>query len=351
MPLTADTQEPLLLTGDVGSTDYSFRQLRQLAQAVDGKGAMSPTDLLVTAPGGMTVSVAAGYAWVPGTAFAGPEGQHKYGVPLTGAVALGNVPAPAGGTRRDSVVLRVFDVGDDAANAGGLNRGRVEYRVNPIVSLTPEALPANAILLAYVDVTNGAAAITSGMITDRRWIVSSPVPLVAALPLNPYDGQIIDLQTAGMATDGIVWRFRYRATSASAYKWEAVTPGDWAKQVNTTEETASNVYTNLTTLGPDITLPVAGEFIIEEYVSMWSFVASITSLTSVAIGATEALDLDAIESSPNPGGVIPAINVSRKILKTIASAGQLVRMRYKSTVSTTSNFRHRTLTIKPVRVG
>lgn len=258
MPLTADAGEALLHTGTPGVTDMTFRQLRQLAQGVIGKGCMSPADLLVSAPGGMQVQVAAGYAWVPGTVITGPDGQHMYGVPLTAAKTLGNVPAPVGGTRRDSVVLRVYDEGD--APGAGLNVTRVEYRVNPVVSLTAEALPANAILLAYVDVTNGAAAITAGMITDRRWLAGRP--LVTTLPLNPYDGQEVTLQTADMATYGAAWRLRYSAASASAYKWEFIGGPPIEAEVDTNESTTSGAYVNLATVGPNVTPPAVGEYLL-----------------------------------------------------------------------------------------
>lgn len=54
----------------------------------------------------------------------------------------------------------------------------------------------------------------------RRFLSELAVPLVVALPTSPVDGQVIDY--LANATDGIIWRLRYRAASVSPYKWEFV---------------------------------------------------------------------------------------------------------------------------------
>lgn len=104
--------------------------------------------------------------------------------------------------------------------------------------------------------------------TDVIWIDTSTtgyIETVSVLPSSPYDGQIIDLQTAAMATDGIVWRFKYRAGSASAYKWEFVGGPAW---VNTGG--GGNVSTGgATTYGDpaggtgSVTIPAAGDYCVE----------------------------------------------------------------------------------------
>jgi hypothetical protein len=45
-----------------------------------------------------------------------------------------------------------------------------------------------------------------------------PPPLVSTLPSNPVDGA--EVYFLADATNGIIWHLRYRAASASAYKWE-----------------------------------------------------------------------------------------------------------------------------------
>lgn len=166
--------EPLLATGTQGTTDYTFRQLRALTQLVSS-GVMSAADLKVSTDGsGMDVQVASGYAWVPGSSILGPSGQHKYGVPVDAAKTLSGITAPASATRRDLVVLRVYDEGD-SAGPGRPAESELQYIKNATESLTPESLPLNSLLLAYVDVPVGATSITSSMITDKRSVVSGPV--------------------------------------------------------------------------------------------------------------------------------------------------------------------------------
>lgn len=156
-----DTSEPLLITGTPGTTDMTFRQVRQLTQFAQ-KGVMSQGGMNVTSGGAGQVTVASGYCWVPGTTVTGPDGQHMYGVPLTANKTLTGIPSPIGATRRDLVVCKVYDNGD--GDGSGQIKGQVQYIKNAAESLTPEAAPANSLILAYVDVTTGGAI----TITDRR---------------------------------------------------------------------------------------------------------------------------------------------------------------------------------------
>jgi hypothetical protein len=52
--------------------------------------------------------------------------------------------------------------------------------------------------------------------------VYAPAAVVTSLPVSPVDGQVAYLQPSGLAAKGVVWAMRYRAASASAYKWEFV---------------------------------------------------------------------------------------------------------------------------------
>lgn len=88
---------------------------------------------------------------------------------------------------------------------------------------------------------------------------ASFIPVVSALPTNPVDGQEVYLQVD--ATNGVMWHLRYRAASASAYKWEfiggppltATTP-DYDAIVSATLGVAAHD-------GPKITLPRNGDYI------------------------------------------------------------------------------------------
>ena len=89
------------------------------------------------------------------------------------------------------------------------------------------------------------------------------VQLVTTLPTNPYDGQLIDFVADSI--NGVLWRFRYRAASSSSYKWEAV--GCSPLMAENTGNDAG--FTNnggspvAVANGPQITLPLAGDYVVD----------------------------------------------------------------------------------------
>jgi hypothetical protein len=86
------------------------------------------------------------------------------------------------------------------------------------------------------------------------------VPLVTGLPTIPSDGQEICYQAD--AANGVVWRLRYNAASASPYKWEVVGGSALAAFVATSQvtSTAYPTFVDLATVGPQIIVPLAGEY-------------------------------------------------------------------------------------------
>jgi hypothetical protein len=156
---SADTSEPLMISG---AADMSFKQVRQLSMFTPA-GVAGTNDMVVTDTGAGQVGVSTGYAWVAGTVDTTPDGQYMYGVPLSAAKTLTGITSPSGATRRDLVVVRVYDEIDAPGN-GGLNKGRIEYIKNAAESLTPEAAPANSYILYYCDVTTGGVK----TLTDQR---------------------------------------------------------------------------------------------------------------------------------------------------------------------------------------
>lgn len=101
--------------------------------------------------------------------------------------------------------------------------------------------------------------------TDVIWVDTSATDdatLVTSLPGSPYDGQIIMYQSAAMATDGIIWRFRYRAASASAYKWEFIGGAPLASTGGGGNVSTANNATFADPAGgtASVTVPVAGDY-------------------------------------------------------------------------------------------
>ena len=78
-------------------------------------------------------------------------------------------------------------------------------------------------------------------------------------PASPADGDLWQLQVDAAA--GIYWMFRYNAGSVSTFKWEFLGGAPLMDEVAAIQSTASAVYADLGTVGPQVTLPRAGDYV------------------------------------------------------------------------------------------
>lgn len=172
-----------------------------------------------------------------------------------------------------------------------------------------------------------------------------PTTVVSSLPGSPIDGQVAQYQSASMATDGIVWRFRYNSSSASSYKWEFIGGAAWVKEVATQESTSSTSFAALSTAGPSVTAPLAGDYIIRH--GTWINPSSTeTGQMSFDIGGTGASGNDNV-AVYGPGG---GISVARENQATLAASDAIVA-KYKSVGGSSVTFAARWLSLIPVRVS
>lgn len=85
------------------------------------------------------------------------------------------------------------------------------------------------------------------------WIHTGPIQTVTSLPGSSYDGQ--EINYVADSTNGVIWRFRYRAASGSAHKWEFVgSPDLVAEDTTSVTDTSSGTYIGGST-ALNITLP------------------------------------------------------------------------------------------------
>lgn len=172
------------------------------------------------------------------------------------------------------------------------------------------------------------------------------VPLVALLPSAPTDGQVVAYLAD--ATNGIVWMLKYRASSASAYKWEFLGGSDLFAEVPTAESTASITYAAMATAGPAITLPLAGDYDVAHGANIWNNTVVRWMSMSYDIGGTGAVDADAVWNQQQANA--PTFdNASRKQRKTGLTAVTLTA-KYKVDGGT-GLARDRWISARPVRVG
>lgn len=374
MTLTANVAPTLgsapvsLQAGNYGAIDD-----RRFWGSVASEGVLSGGSYNVTTTGsGLGLSVAASTgdgAIVQGDSV---TGQGKYFVPpSSGALSVICATADATNPRNDLVVL---EVKDDAHDASGLNLARVR-----IVTGTPNgsaavgdgpgtngaaALPSSCLLLATVCVAAGASTIAANRIRDRRnW--SGGVPTFeTSLPTPAANGQ--EIYYRADSTNGRIWHLRYRdqANGGSAtYPWEyiggsALTSNVKDGGIGDNESTNSTTYTALTTAGPVVTLPLAGDYEVTIGFTGYNTVQGGTTTMSHDIGGTAALDVDGVHTySPtfSTGGTMssaPINTPTRTRVKTGLSAVALTA-KYKSSSATASsaNFYNRFMVVRPIRVG
>jgi hypothetical protein len=180
-------------------------------------------------------------------------------------------------------------------------------------------------------------------------------PLHTSLPASPPDGQ--EIRYLADSANGIIWHLRYRAASPSAYKWEWV-GGSWLRaEVLTSESGPAGALTDLATVGPTVTAPLAGE-----YVFAWGCQMNASgggpsrlychpvfgtgfTVPSPAWEATATLTYPGFFNNNTLGSV-------QALRRTLAAADP-VRLRYAQQASTpmTLTTSNRWIEMRPVRVG
>lgn len=153
-----------------------------------GSGA---AELQVTQNGtpNMSVNVAAGHAWIDGTESATQGVYHGYNDATKNLVIAASDPT---NPRKDLVVAKV----QDAAYSGATNAWTLAVVTGtPAASPAEPAVPANAVVLAMINVAALATTITNANITDRRRRASTLNGIVVcdstSRPAAPYEGLYI----------------------------------------------------------------------------------------------------------------------------------------------------------------
>jgi hypothetical protein len=161
------------------------------------------------------------------------------------------------------------------------------------------------------------------------------------------DGDLVDLIVDAAA--GVVWRLRYRAASASANKWEFVGGPALAAYVDTSESRGNAAYGDLATVGPQVTAPRAGDYLIEHGVNSFPNAATAENAwASAKLGAAATNDAEGAYNWSNAANM--AATTSRALLRALAT-GDVVKQQYRTVAGTTVNFRWRWLRLTPVRVS
>lgn len=167
-----------------------------------------------------------------------------------------------------------------------------------------------------------------------------PVPLVTALPLGAVDGD--EVYFLADADGGVIWHLRYRP--GSSYPWEFIGGSSVRDYVSDQETTASTSYTDLATVGPTVTAPLAGDYKVELGADFFNN-ATTYSLMSFEVGGTAASDTDSVLCSADH-----ETTCSRYVSKADIPAGAELTAKYRVSGGT-GQWSKRSIAITPIRVA
>jgi microcystin-dependent protein len=201
------------------------------------------------------------------------------------------------------------------------------------------------VVLAYMIKVTGAQIDAAGALVGPQGPpgVSATPPLVSALPGAPLDGQ--ECHYLADAAAGVVWRLRYRAASASPYKWECI--GGTPLTANTAAGvTVGSALAEAPDNLPRLTAALAGDWILDYqaqcahgtaggYVGVQAFVGAVPEATSYAISSTGGYSVTVSGSQVRFAGI---------------TAGSIAGLRFV-TSSGNGNVYWRAISLRPARVG
>jgi hypothetical protein len=180
---------------------------------------------------------------------------------------------------------------------------------------------------------------------DQPQYANNP-SVVTALPATPYDGQ--EIYFVADAANGVKWHLRYNAGSSSTHKWEFLGGAAIWAEVITQESTSAQSYANLTTVGPSLTIPLAGDYSVH-------FGANIEAAQASGWRGRVSPDATDAHCASAAGGGSASISfgaaVAREVTLTNLAATSGLSLAYRSDSGISVNFFDRWIRIRPVRVG
>lgn len=172
-----------------------------------------------------------------------------------------------------------------------------------------------------------------------------PAP-VAALPANPGDQQLANLWID--QPNGVRTLFQYDA--ASGY-WIPLGPAYIsAPEILTQENTVSNAYVDLATVGPQVALPAAPtgwDLLITYGFSGFNASAGQTVVGSPKLGAAATADSDGAALQSATAG--QQLTTFKTIRRNAIAGGSIIKLQYRSTGTGAANFLNRDLHVQLLR--
>lgn len=196
---------------------------------------------------------------------------------------------------------------------------------------------------------DGAATFNDTLTVAGAFII----PYVTSLPASPVDGQ--EVYYAASLSGGNMWHLRYRAGSGSIYKWEFV-GGSPLTAENSGSVTPNNT-SYVTATSPSVTVPLAGEYIIEHGAQGTNNGTTNANpdliFSTIKIGAAAAADAEAIEFGDHPWTAASnsVTSAGSKAMRRTVSSANSALTQYVKTINGLYGWGDRWLKVTPVRVG
>lgn len=188
-----------------------------------------------------------------------------------------------------------------------------------------------------------------------RGVVTSQPRFVSTLPTDPYDGMEI-YYNANTLSSGYHFRYCYTlpdgTLNPATYKWVYLGGSPLFNEVVTGSTRSTNTYGDLaSTTGPTITVPLAGDWLIEVRAGVNTGNATMVGAAmsyDIGSGAGNASDNDAVWAQV----MAPGFNtsVARVRVKTL-TAGVVLTAKYRSANSVSITWGDRAMLATPIRVG
>jgi hypothetical protein len=169
---------------------------------------------------------------------------------------------------------------------------------------------------------------------------SNAVPLVTAMPTIGRENDIVDLYVANGGAP-VIWRFRY---SQADLLWIFVGGAPLLKEIASGESTASTTYVDLTTAGPSITVPQAGDYLVRFESQVSTGGGNDNAWVSVKIGAAATSDNQGNPSSTS--NTVPQVDNRTQRISVVAD-GDVLKVQYRTLAGGTITFAKRVLEILP----
>lgn len=182
--------------------------------------------------------------------------------------------------------------------------------------------------------------------TGTSWVALG-VELVTSLPASPFNGQIVDYLAD--ATNGIVWRLRYRSASASAYKWECI--GGRPLFTGTTGQFDTPSAGSWATTGTQLVLPaLAGDWDVEATGEIYNNTNGGQADLGISVNASTpaAASTGTHQEPTGANSNIETITIANRITGLAASPTLSLRTFASTGIA---RIARRTLAVIPARVG